>query len=48
VRDAAVTHERSFAWGNITISLGYSDVDSVGPVAVEAACGIRELAPRIR
>ena len=35
VRDVALTHERAFSWGNMTASLGYSDVDSAGPVAVE-------------
>ena len=35
VHDVALTHERAFSWGNITASLGYSDVDSAGPVAVE-------------
>jgi len=35
VRDLALTHERAVAWGNIKVSLGYSDVDSAGPVAVE-------------
>jgi hypothetical protein len=35
VNDVAVTHERVLAWGNIAVSLGYSDVDSAGPVAVE-------------
>jgi hypothetical protein len=35
VRDVAVTHERALAWGNITVSLGYADVDSPGSVAVE-------------
>jgi hypothetical protein len=34
VRDLALTHERAVAWGNIKVSLGYSDVDSAGPVAV--------------
>jgi len=35
VNDVSVTHERALAWGNIAILLGYSDVDSTGPVAVE-------------
>jgi hypothetical protein len=35
VRDIAVTHERALAWGNITVSLGYTDVDSAGPTVVE-------------
>jgi hypothetical protein len=35
VNDVVVTHERGLAWGNITVSLGYADVDSAGPVAVE-------------
>jgi len=35
VRDLALTHERSFSWGNIGVSLGYSDVDSAGAVALE-------------
>jgi hypothetical protein len=34
VRDLALTHERAVAWGSIKASLGYSDVDSAGPVAV--------------
>lgn len=35
VRDVALTHERAFAWGNITVSLGYTDTDSTAQLAVE-------------
>jgi hypothetical protein len=35
VRDLSLTHERSYSWGNITVSLGYSDVDEAGSAAVE-------------
>lgn len=35
VADVAVTHERAYAWGNITLSLGYADVEATGTVAVE-------------
>ena len=35
VRDAELTHERSYAWGNITVSLGYTGVDSSGAVVIE-------------
>jgi hypothetical protein len=35
VRDVALTHERALAWGNMTFSLGYSDVDSAGSTAGE-------------
>jgi hypothetical protein len=35
VRDIAVTHERALAWGNITVSFGYTDVESAGPTVVE-------------
>jgi len=34
VRDLSLTHERSYAWGNIALSLGYSDVDGTGAAAV--------------
>lgn len=34
VRDIALTHERGYAWGNITVSLGYADTDSTAPLAV--------------
>jgi hypothetical protein len=34
VRDVAATHERALAWGNITVSLGYADVDSTGPTGL--------------
>ena len=35
VRDLSLTHERSYSWGNITVSLGYSDVHGAGSVAAE-------------
>jgi len=35
VRDLYVTHERSFAWGNITASLGYADVETAGSTVVQ-------------
>jgi len=35
VRDLSLTHERSYSWGNITVSLGYSDVHGAGSAAVE-------------
>jgi len=41
VRDVAVTHERALAWGNITVLLGYADVDSAGPTGLED--GVRGL-----
>jgi hypothetical protein len=28
VRDLSLAHERAYAWGNITVSVGYSDVES--------------------
>jgi hypothetical protein len=34
VRDVAFTHERLLPWGNITLSLGYSDVDDAGATVV--------------
>ena len=33
--DVTLSHGRTVAWGNISVLLGYSDVDSAGPVAVE-------------
>lgn len=30
VQEVTLTHERGYAWGNITLSLGFSDVDSTG------------------
>jgi hypothetical protein len=35
VKDIALTHERGFAWGNITLSLGYSDVKATGETILE-------------
>jgi len=35
VRDITVTREQSFAWGNITLSLGYADVDTVATTTLE-------------
>jgi len=35
VQDIALTHERAYAWGNITLSLGYSEVDSAGTAVLE-------------
>jgi hypothetical protein len=35
VNDLAVTHDRALAWGNITVSLGYTDVDSAPQTVVE-------------
>jgi hypothetical protein len=35
VQDVAVTHERAYAWGNITLSVGYSDVESGEDVLLE-------------
>ena len=35
VRDVALVHESAHAWGRITVSLGYADVDATGTVAVE-------------
>jgi hypothetical protein len=35
VQDFTVTHERAYAWGNITLSLGYSEVDSAGTTVLE-------------
>ena len=33
LRDVALTYERAVAWGNMKVSIGYSDVDSAGPVS---------------
>jgi hypothetical protein len=33
--DAAITHERAFEWGNMTVSLGYMDVDAEGSTILE-------------
>ena len=33
--DVTLSHGRTVAWGNIGVLLGYADVDSAGPVAVE-------------
>jgi hypothetical protein len=33
--DVTLSHSRTVAWGNIGVLLGYSDVHSAGPVAVE-------------
>ena len=35
VQDIALTHERAYAWGNITLSLGYSEVDPAGTTVLE-------------
>lgn len=35
VRDVVLTHDRAYAWGNITLSLGYSEVDSAGTTVLE-------------
>jgi hypothetical protein len=35
VQDVALTHERAYAWGNITVSLGYADVDASGDTVLE-------------
>jgi len=35
VRDLSVVHESGHAWGTITVSLGFTDVDATGSVAVE-------------
>ena len=35
VKDVALTHDRAYAWGNITLSLGYSDVDASGETILE-------------
>jgi len=35
VQDVSLTHERAYAWGNITLSLGFSDVDSTGTTVLE-------------
>jgi len=35
VQDVTLTHERAYAWGNITLSLGYSDADSAGTTVLE-------------
>jgi hypothetical protein len=35
VQDVALTHDRAYAWGNIGVSVGYSDIDSEGATALE-------------
>lgn len=35
VDDLSLTHERPFAWGNITVSIGYSDLTSTGPTGLD-------------
>jgi len=35
VVDLGLTHEARYPWGTIAVSLGYTDVDATGPVAVE-------------
>jgi len=35
VQDLTLTHERAYAWGNIRVSLGYSEVDSAGTTVLE-------------
>lgn len=35
VRDIVLTHERACSWGNITLSLGYSEVDPAGTTVLE-------------
>jgi hypothetical protein len=35
VQDLTLTHERAYAWGNITLSLGYTDVDASGDTILE-------------
>ena len=35
VQDVALTHERAHAWGNITLSLGYSETGSEGATVLE-------------
>jgi hypothetical protein len=35
VRDVALTHERALPWGNISVSLGYTDVDTKAPTVIE-------------
>jgi hypothetical protein len=35
IRDLALVHERACAWGNITLSVGYADVDSAGDTILE-------------
>jgi hypothetical protein len=33
--DFSLTHERAYRWGNITVSLGYTDADTGGGTALE-------------
>ena len=33
--DLALTHERAYAWGNITVSVGYTDPASNGPTSLD-------------
>jgi len=35
VRDLSLAHAQMLSWGNIILSVGYSDVDSDGPVALD-------------
>lgn len=35
LQDVSLTHERAYAWGNIALSLGYSEVDSAGTTVLE-------------
>ena len=35
VRDVTLTHERSYSWGNIIVSLGYDDVETAGDTLLE-------------
>ena len=35
LQDVSLAHERAYAWGNITLSLGFSDVDSTGTTVLE-------------
>jgi hypothetical protein len=35
VRDLYATHERAYAWGNITVSVGYSDVQTVANTVMD-------------
>ena len=35
VRDLNLTHERGYAWGNITVSLGYADADTEGETTLQ-------------
>jgi hypothetical protein len=35
VQEVTLTHERAYAWGNITVSVGFSDVNSTGTTVLE-------------